>query len=283
MKQLVTFLFVICFALTVSGQSKKNQEVDIVSHQVQLGESVRLISKKYLVDPAEIYKLNKFAVNGVSQGMVLQIPVPRKEVKYVPEPEPQTTETNQAPQETQPVAVDEKAVEKPAEPKPTSRSRAKQAVTPIEKTTTAETTHTVAAKETLYSLSRQYGVSVDAIKESNPEAGKGLKVGQVIRIPAAGNTGNNAPAAQTAVQTATVVETAKQTETPKTDFNTSEQGKQTTSTASESAISHTVAPKETLYSLSKKYNITVDEIKQQNAAVLQRGLQVGQVLTIRKN
>jgi LysM repeat protein len=268
MKQLVTFLFVVCFALTVSGQSKKNQEVDIVSHQVQLGESVRLISKKYLVDPAEIYKLNKFAVNGVSEGMVLQIPVPRKEVKYVPEPESQATETNQTPQETQqPVAVEEKAVEKPTEAKPTSRSRAKQAAAIVEKTTTAETTHTVAAKETLYSLSRQYGVSVDAIKESNPEAGKGLKVGQVIRIPAGANTESNAPVAQ-------VAETAKPAEALKTEL---------TSSTSESAISHTVAPKETLYSLSKKYNVTVDEIKQQNAAVLQRGLQVGQVLTIRKN
>ena len=273
MKQLVTFLFVVCFALTVSGQSKKNQEVDIVSHQVQLGESVRLISKKYLVDPAEIYKLNKFAVNGVSEGMVLQIPVPRKEVKYVPEPEPQATETNQNTQETQPVAVEEKAVEKPAEAKPTSRSRAKQAAAIVEKKNTAETTHTVAAKETLYSLSRQYGVSVDAIKESNPEASKGLKVGQVIRIPAGGNGATNSAAAvnQNTTETTTVAETPKETQKAEPAF------------VSEGAVMHTVAPKETLYSLSKKYNVTVDEIKQQNAAVLQRGLQVGQVLTISKN
>ena len=72
--------FIVCSLCNGFGQNrKKDQEVDIINHEVQLGESVRLISKKYLVDPAEIYKLNKFAVEGISQGMVLKIPVPRKE------------------------------------------------------------------------------------------------------------------------------------------------------------------------------------------------------------
>ena len=47
-------------------------------------------------------------------------------------------------------------------------------------------------------------------------------------------------------------------------------------------IKHKVEPKETLYGLSKKYNVSVDEIKQKNEAVLQNGLQIGQILIIRK-
>lgn len=43
--------------------------------------------------------------------------------------------------------------------------------------------HTVLAKENLYSISRQYGVKVDEIRELNPETRGGLKIGQVIKIP----------------------------------------------------------------------------------------------------
>jgi LysM repeat protein len=46
-------------------------------------------------------------------------------------------------------------------------------------------------------------------------------------------------------------------------------------------VRHTVEPKETLYSLSKKYGITVDEIKQQNSSLLINGLQIGQVLELK--
>jgi hypothetical protein len=68
MKKRILLFLVIFICLDVSGQSrKKDQEVEIINHEVQLGESVRLISKKYLVDPAEIYKRNKFAVDGISQ------------------------------------------------------------------------------------------------------------------------------------------------------------------------------------------------------------------------
>lgn len=44
-------------------------------------------------------------------------------------------------------------------------------------------THTVLPKETLFSLSRQYGIKVDEIRELNPEAKRGLKIGMIIKIP----------------------------------------------------------------------------------------------------
>jgi LysM repeat protein len=43
--------------------------------------------------------------------------------------------------------------------------------------------HTVLSKETLFSLSRQYGIKVDDIRELNPEARGNLKTGTVIKIP----------------------------------------------------------------------------------------------------
>src|SRR5689334_20162387 len=74
MKRFVLLLFIV-FSL----QNAIAQEFQIIQHQVQLGETVRMISRKYKIEPAEIYRLNKFAVDGISQGMVLQLAVPRKE------------------------------------------------------------------------------------------------------------------------------------------------------------------------------------------------------------
>jgi LysM repeat protein len=78
MKIKMLFFFVLCVFQFSLGQYK-DQDVEIVNHEVQSNESVRALSKKYSVDPADIYKLNRFAVDGISEGMVLQIPVRKKE------------------------------------------------------------------------------------------------------------------------------------------------------------------------------------------------------------
>ena len=46
-------------------------------------------------------------------------------------------------------------------------------------------------------------------------------------------------------------------------------------------ILHKVVGKETLYSLSKLYNVSVSEIMEQNKFLTSKGLQVGQILTIK--
>ena len=43
--------------------------------------------------------------------------------------------------------------------------------------------HKVASQQTLYSLARRYGTSVDAINKENPSLSSGLQVGQILRIP----------------------------------------------------------------------------------------------------
>lgn len=48
-------------------------------------------------------------------------------------------------------------------------------------------------------------------------------------------------------------------------------------------IKHIVKIGETLYSLSKLYNVSVSEILEQNNFLTNKGLQVGQTLTIKKN
>lgn len=52
-------------------------------------------------------------------------------------------------------------------------------------------------------------------------------------------------------------------------------------TDNEIEVKHKVKAGETLYSLSKEYNISVTEIMEQNKFLSKKGLQVGQVLTIK--
>lgn len=287
MKKIVLAFFTICILSSSFGQSrKKDQEVDIIDHPVQLGESVRMISKKYLVDPAEIYKLNKFAVEGISQGMVLKIPVPRKEGAgpkgKVGSDEPVVQNETNNTEETVSAPV------KSESPITTPNNDIKKIVITERKT---EVNHKVVAKETLYSLARAYNVTVDEIKANNPEVVKnGLKIGQMVLIPTAKTVDivqstevNNSPTV------APVVEKPKaekpkaekpKTESPKAESTKSDSVADSTVNSSE-VIRHKVEPKETLYSLSRKFNVTVDEIKSQNEALLKNGLQIGQVLTIK--
>jgi LysM repeat protein len=95
-------------------------------------------------------------------------------------------------------------------------------------------THTVAAKETMYSISRLYGVSIDDIKQWNNLKDNSLSIGQTLTI----RKSNTAPSS------------AVQTNMP--DANVSKNG------------FHTVAAKETMFSISRQYGISVQQLKDWN-------------------
>ena len=99
--------------------------------------------------------------------------------------------------------------------------------------------HKVNGGETLSAISRLYNVKVKKIKAANPGLGDNLKIGQVIRI-------------------------AK-----KDVKNLSE----ATANIDENYIIHIVQKKETLYSLSKQYDVSIDVIKKENPMVEAKGLQ----------
>lgn len=107
--------------------------------------------------------------------------------------------------------------------------------------------HKVEEKETLYGISRRYGTTVDVIVQYNPNADEGLSVGQTLKVPYSGRTATR----------------------PKT----------TTTTGGR--IIHSVADGETLYSIARAYEVSVDDIKQWNN-LSANSLSVGQELTIKK-
>ena len=117
----------------------------------------------------------------------------------------------------------------------------------------------VKPKETLFSLSRQYGVTVDAIKSANAELLKdGLKIGQTIKIP-------SAEASQETYQKPPVEKPVTEPkETPKPVVKTEVKPE----IVKGNSTYHIIEPKETKYGISKKYGMTIQELERLNPAIV---------------
>jgi LysM repeat protein/ABC-type branched-subunit amino acid transport system substrate-binding protein len=116
--------------------------------------------------------------------------------------------------------------------------------------------HTVEKGQTLYALSKLYQIDVNEITAANPGSDQGIKEGAIIRIPVAKSKA-----------TAPVVSTpAPTTSTPKTEIKGD-------------FVIHEVQRKETLYSISKLYNIDINDIIAANPGS-DAGVKKGQELRI---
>lgn len=104
--------------------------------------------------------------------------------------------------------------------------------------------HQIDEKETLYGISRRYGVAITAILEHNPTADGGLSVGQLLKVPYVPKPkGTSVPTPQGSV--------------------------------------HKVAAGETLFSISRLYGVSVDDIKSWNS-LKDNSLALGQEIVIKK-
>ncbi len=110
-----------------------------------------------------------------------------------------------------------------------------------------ELEHTVARKETLFGIARQYGVDVNTLMARNPEATRSLSVGMTVVIPMDQVQGQRDVVTRPAMP--------------------------------ESQKEHLVLPGETLYSLGRIYQLDPDTIRAANAG-LPEGLKAGQIVII---
>ena len=111
-------------------------------------------------------------------------------------------------------------------------------------------THVVKKGETLYSLSKQYHTSVEQLAKANGlNSNSGLRIGQSLVIPGKTSTPVQVPPSLQAKPVPAKV--------------------------------HTVTKGETIYSVSKKYGVTVTEIKQWNK-LADANLRIGQKLVVSK-
>ncbi|WDF64818.1 LysM peptidoglycan-binding domain-containing protein [Flavobacterium sp. KACC 22763] len=114
-----------------------------------------------------------------------------------------------------------------------------------ENTTSKQQPHIVAPKETLFGLSKQYHVSVEAIQNANQEIlANGLQIGQELIIPQ----------------------------------NSDHSSKQENVVSSKTT--HQVMAKESLFSIARQYNVSVQDLENLNKDILINGLQIGQTISI---
>ncbi len=109
--------------------------------------------------------------------------------------------------------------------------------------------HEVVKKETLYGLTKKYEITEKELLLHNPELSEGLKLGMIVKIPVAVNTISRADELEF--------------EVPLED----------------SLVLHEVQPKETMYSLSKLYQVTPDSIQMVNNGLVE-GLKIGATIRI---
>jgi LysM repeat protein len=109
------------------------------------------------------------------------------------------------------------------------------------------TTHTVVAKESFSSIGRMYNINPRVLANMNKlDYEKGLTIGQVLTVPA---IKGKVTAAKPAVVKEAVIVKEKAA---------------AVSATNKTPIKHTVAPKETLYGLSKLYKTTIPNIQKWN-------------------
>ncbi|MFD2892924.1 LysM peptidoglycan-binding domain-containing protein [Flavobacterium chuncheonense] len=200
MKLIKVVFFVMLFSTCVAQTTQE----PYTKHKVQKGETVYQIAKKYNVTPFDIYRLNPDAKESISENTTLLIPKASSKV---------ATKTTSA---------------------------------------SGTTIHKVAPKETLFSLAKKYQVSITDLKEWNPElVTNGLQIGQELVV--------------------------SKTFVPKNNDLVNK----TTVTSTTSTFSHVVKTQETVYGISKKYNISITDLEKLNPQLKESGLNVGDVLTIK--
>jgi LysM repeat protein len=111
-----------------------------------------------------------------------------------------------------------------------------------------ELVHTVAKKETLFGIARNYGMDVNVLLERNPDAQAGLREGMTIVVPVAGKVQGQPDVVTRPAVPETVVE-------------------------------HTVKQGETLYALGQLYGVAPEAIQKANGG-LPEGLKAGAAVRI---
>lgn len=218
--KLFALIFVCVLSISISNSCFSQKQVEIsgvkyVLHTVAKGETVFTLCQKYKVSQKDIMSANPGLSAILKAGTTVKVPVGTA-APDIKKAEPVTSQE-------QPATEEEYYY------------------------------HKVAAKQTLFSIAKQYGITPNELIRNNPEITNGVAPGQVLKIPVSSTT-----------------EGKKEGETA--DNQTRQLD------VSEYNV-HPVVSGETLYSLEQRYGVTHDEMLKYNPA-LQNGLKAGMKLKI---
>lgn len=248
---------------TTQYQLKKIDGKNYILYPVQPGEGMYAVARKFNVAYKDLNTLNPEAVNGLKTGQILLIPATAQLASNT------VSNGNKASGTQQPSVKSNNTVK-------TTEKKDYQL-------------HTVEKKQTLFAISKQYGVCQDELKRINPELENGLKAGMILKIPKStiGNT-----MAPKSYQNSNTISTNNVSEEPaKAQVEQKQEKKEVKPTFFErlfgknkkqevtTTIKHQVKAKETLYAISKMYHITMEDIVKQNPFTSD-GLVIGTELTL---
>ena len=218
----LTFLSAIpALALQDSLEIEVIDGKEFIKHRVQEKETLYSLSRKYNVPIYRIIEHNPPTEFGLEIGTIINVPV----IKEAPVAEPKV--------ETKVVVIAENrntTEEQVFDPQPQKEDEVVK--------------HKVETKQTLYSISKLYGVTVDQIREWNQLTTNALDIGQML-----------------------IIRRVEDEKLP--EINMLRPTKDT----------HIVASGETLYSISRKYGVTLEALRTWNELV-SNDISIGQELIV---
>lgn len=240
-----------------------------ITHEVLPKETLYGIAKQHNITVEDLYKINpNLEKEGLKKGQTIKIPQTALDNLVI-------STKNEKSDEIQEVTAREKNVSK------------KEAVLlpkteEIIEIATEGITHEVLPSQTLYSIAKQYGISLAKLQKANPAIGKkSLKPGQIINLPVKAETNSSLAVAKKEIKTETNQIHDNFSNEHTNPNNVPPQTIVENKTA-ENEIIHEVLPKETKYGIAKEYGLSVAELEKQNPNISKK-LLVGSVLKIRSS
>ncbi len=284
---IMKYLIIILSLLFINSTNLLAQSKNI-EYKVKKGETIKDIAKKYDISPKEIYKLNPDAKKGIDSNTILILPNKSSEKKQsipqngIKKHEVKPKETLYSISKLYDVSIEnitknnpeiENVGIQPGQVLIISNKKVDIKKEPKNNDLVNENIiHEVIAKETKYSLAKQYNITVDQLEKMNPDIIQGLPLGYKLIV----GTKKVPRKIENTKSTPIVVDNSKQ----KTD---NEKAKvevvNSTPAKNNSFESYTVKPKETLYSLSKQFDLSQEELINLNPE-LKSGVTDGMILKI---
>jgi LysM repeat protein len=126
----------------------------------------------------------------------------------------------------------------------------KEAIAPVKVEYTNPEFHVVQKSETLYGISKKYNITLDELVKNNPGVENGISIGQELKLPSYAK------------------------------YNQTDQKSYTTQVNyTDSIVVYTVLPSETMYSISKRFMVSIEDIKTLNGLPNEK-LRKGDVIKI---
>lgn len=244
---------------TVSTTKSTNNSPKIM-HEVLAKETLYGIAKQHNIAIEDLYKSNPdLEKEGLKKGQIINIPqtafddlvIAKEPEKTIEDKKPNVSKNDIPKKEIVAASKTEDKIEIPTE----------------------GITHEVLPKESLYSIAKQYKITLSDLQKANPKlVSKTLKAGQIINVPVKGTINSNLPEVK-------IVEKKEIKSNHEVAVLSQPDGEEK---QLETEITREVLPKETKYGIAKEYGITVAELEKQNPTISKK-LLVGSMLKIRSS